>query len=162
MEIRPAIVADISAIAGIEQSAGALFRGTHMDWAVGETTDQCILSHAVAECNFWVAEVKGQLVGFLLAGTCGAAFHISEVAVHQDYRRQRIGAALVEAALVEAQRRGHRQATLTTDQALAWNARYYERLGFSVLAPDETPAELAVILAGERNPHLRCAMTQAL
>ena len=162
MKIRPAIVADISAIAGIELSAGALFRGTHMDWAVGETTDRSKLSAAVAERNFWVAGVEGQLAGFLLAGTSGAAFHISEVAVHQEYRGQRIGAALVEAALVEAQRRGHGRATLTTDRALAWNARYYERLGFSVLEPDETPTELAVILASERNPHLRCAMTRAL
>lgn len=162
MKIRQGSAADIPAIAAIELSAGTLFRGTHMEWATGDTTDHSKLSAAIAECNFWVAELNGGVAGFLLAGTCGPAFHICEVAVHQNYRGQKIGMALMERALSDGKHRGYEIATLTTDRALAWNAPYYERLGFSILATEETPVELADILAKEPNAHLRCAMLRVL
>ena len=102
MEVRPGTLADIAAIADIEISASELFRGTHMSWATGETTDPAELAAAIARDHLWVAEIDGKLAGFLQADVCDGTFHICETAVHQSYRGQRVGAALIGFALAEA------------------------------------------------------------
>ena len=45
--IRTGAVADTEAIQAVERSAGELFRGTHMDWAVGDVTD----AEGTAKCS---------------------------------------------------------------------------------------------------------------
>ena len=162
MQVRSAVPTDIPAIARIELSAGELFQNTHMDWAAGETTDPAKLLRAIADNNVLIAVVAETPAGFLLADICDNNFHICEVAVDQQFRGKRVGVALLETGLFEARNRGYAFASLTTDRALPWNATYYESLGFRILAPDETPPELAIILAGEPNPHLRCAMLRPL
>ena len=162
ISVRPADRTDIPAIAAVERSAGQLFAGTHMDWAVGDTTDPGELASAVKRGDLWVADDGGTIAGFLLAGTLAGAFYLHEIAVAAAFQRRGVGRMLIEVALGEAKRRGHPAATLTTDRELRWNAPYYERLGFRTLTVDETPPRLAARLASQPSPERRCAMIREL
>ena len=161
-EIRLAAPSDFAAIHAVEISAGILFAGTHMDWAVGETTNKAVLADAVANGLLWVAEEQEKVQGFLLAEVLGKHFLIGEVAVDQRFRGQRIGAALIEMACFEAEQRGYELITLTTDRTLAWNAPQYTRLGFQIVDAAHLPEDLATLAARERNPLLRCVMQRQI
>jgi predicted N-acetyltransferase YhbS len=160
--IRPGNSADLPAIADIERSASRLFVGTHMEWAVGETTPVGELAAALGRGDLWVAEVNGSGAGFLLAETLGGDFYIHELAVGAAFQGRRVGATLIKAALVDARARGFGAATLTTDRELPWNAPYYARLGFTMLGDADTPPELAARLASQPSPNRRCAMRRAI
>lgn len=162
IRVRPGVAADFPAIAAVERSAGALFAGTHMDWAVGELTDEADLAEAAQANMLWVAECDGEIAGFLLAEGIDGDLHIWELAVGRDRQRRGIGRKLVEVALAEATERGFAAATLTTDRTLAWNAPWYRGLGFRAFPSAEIPARLAAQLASEPSPHQRCAMIREL
>ncbi len=162
MKIRLGLDADIAAVNAVERSAGDLFIGTHMDWAVGETTASTPLNAAVKSDNLWVAEDSGDVIGFLLAEQMDGDFYIHELAVSTSHQRQGIGSQLIEAALGEAWDRGFRSATMTTDRQLPWNAPYYARLGFRILEDCETSPKLKRYLATQPNPLRRCAMQREL
>jgi mycothiol synthase len=55
------------------------------------------------------------------------------LAVHPAHRGYGLGAALVLAALLDLQERGHTEAELYTNPALTTAVRLYERLGFTVV-----------------------------
>jgi GNAT superfamily N-acetyltransferase len=160
--VRPGLIADLSAIADIERSASRLFVGTHMEWAVGEVTPAEDLLSAITRDDLWVAEADGAAAGFLLAEPLGGDFYIHELAVGFGFQRRGVGAALINAALQAARTRGYRAATLTTDRDLPWNAPYYRRLGFGMLAAADMPPALAARLASQPSPERRCAMRRAL
>ncbi len=160
--IRLGIEADIQPVNAVERSAGDLFIGTHMDWAVGEVTDAAPLVAAVRSDNLWVAEEDGAIVGFLLAEQMDGDFYIHELAVTQSHQRQGLGSDLIEFALAEAWDRGYRTATMTTDRSIPWNAPYYARLGFRVLDSRDIAPKLRSYLAGQPNSHRRCAMSRRL
>ncbi len=154
--------ADITGINAVERSAGNLFAGTHMAWAVGETTGAGQLATAARSDNLWVAEAGGAIAGFLLAEQMDGDFYIHELAVARSHQRRGIGRELIETALSEAFDRGYRTATMTTDRTLPWNAPYYQRLGFRILGADETSPKLKACLAGQSSTVHRCAMERAL
>ena len=133
-----------------------------MDWAVGETTSTAVLAAAAAVGLLWITEQGEDVQAFLLAEILGQHFLIGEVAVDQRFRGQRIGAALIETACLEAGRRGFGMVTLTTDRTLPWNAPQYARLGFNIVDPKQLPADLVAHAAGERNPQLRCVMQRPI
>jgi GNAT superfamily N-acetyltransferase len=156
--VRLACDADIPALASIELSAGELFAGTHMAWAVGQATPPEQLRVAIARGDVWLVEDGRVPVACLIGERMDGDFHIDELSVAQSHQRRGIGRCLMEAAVEEARRRGHRAATLTTDRTLPWNAPYYQRLGFVILGQGETPPGLAARLASQPNRDKRCAM----
>lgn len=162
MHIRPGILVDIPAIIAVERSAGDLFIGTHMDWAVGETSTPEELEAPIRNGNLWVAEVEGIVAAYLCGEPLADQFYIEEVSVGSAFQRRGIGRLLIDHVAHEAKRRGFSALSLTTDRTLAWNAPYYERLGFRILAPEEASPLLAAELAGKPNVHLRCAMLRGL
>jgi len=94
---------------------------------------------------FREAQVRGQLwvavdeadagtpVAFALFEELDGGLHLEEVDVHPDHARQGLGARLIDAAAAWARELGYRAITLTTFRYVAWNAPYYERLGFRAL-----------------------------
>lgn len=162
MHVRLASVADIPAIIAVELSAGQLFAGTHMNWAVGEVSDPDQLIAPIEGGNLWVVEDRSQIAGYLCGEPLDGSFHIDEVSVSSAFQRRGAGRLLIEAACVEASRRGYPALTLTTDRTLPWNAPYYARIGFRMLSAEELSPSLAKEISSKPNAHLRCAMLRSL
>jgi ribosomal protein S18 acetylase RimI-like enzyme len=162
MRVRPASVADIPAIIEVELSAGQLFAGTHMNWAVGDVSDPDELISPIEDGNVWVAEEGGQIAGYLCGEALDGHFHIEEVSVSSAFQRRGVGRMLIEFTAVEGRRRGCLALSLTTDRTLPWNAPYYARIGFRVLGPEEISPSLAREISSKPNADLRCAMRRDL
>jgi GNAT superfamily N-acetyltransferase len=87
----------------------------------------------------------GEPVAYLLAEPVDAGLHVEQVSVHPDSAGQRIGRALLEHAAGHAVGAGLSALTLTTFEQVPWNAPYYLRCGFHVVAErDWTPGLRAV------------------
>ena len=163
--VRPARRADASAMPGLEQSAGELFR-TLPDLAYiaeGANQDEGRYRDLVAGGWCWVAEdTEGKVCAFLAAEAADDELHIHEIGVALDRQRLGIGRALIQAAVAAAPRGGFRAITLTTFGDVAWNAPIYERMGFRRVTPPDRGARLDAILRREIEAGLpadrRCAM----
>ena len=81
-----------------------------------------------------VAEVDGRVVGFLvlafIPALSGLRALIDDLAVDPDYRRQGLGAALVEAAIQRASRRGATHLLVDTSRGDPAAQDFYEACGF--------------------------------
>jgi GNAT superfamily N-acetyltransferase len=84
--------------------------------------------------------------------------------VRQEAQRRGAGRAMVEAAAAEARRRGLPAVTLTTFRSIPFNAPFYARLDFGILADEQLNPRLRAVLADEAARGLadRCAMRRAL
>ncbi len=84
--------------------------------------------------NVLIAEVDGQVVGFLALSfvpvLSGLRALIDDLAVDPAYRRQGIGAALVEAAIQRADRRGATNLLVDTSRADPAARDFYHTCGF--------------------------------
>jgi len=161
--LRLATTADIPQLPLIEQSAGEAFRGTAHEWiADDDITPAEAYPPFIAAGQVRVAEIDGELVGYVRTGLYGDELHVFELDVRHDRQGRGIGKALMAAAHDEAISRDCRAMTLTTFSNVPFNAPFYERLGFVIL---ESPSpRLGEILAAEAEHGLidRCAMRAAL
>lgn len=128
--IRPATPADHPAIEEVENDADRLlverFRPAHWEPAPPG-------SSRAAEPGFlWVLEEESTqvLIGFVHVITRGPLAHLEQLAVRVDHGRRGHGGRLVDAAKIEARRRGHRTLTLRTYADIPWNAPFYAQRGF--------------------------------
>ncbi|GHH31401.1 GCN5 family N-acetyltransferase [Lentzea cavernae] len=153
MLIRLAQPAELPYLQQIEIASGEPFR----DAGMPEIADDDPMSlEDLAEHEVWVAiGAEGVPVAFIAIGDVDGATHVHQVSVHPSHARQGIGAALIEHVT-----RSERAVTLTTFRDVPWNAPYYERLGFQVVA--DTSPGLAEIMREEASrgldPATRVAM----
>jgi GNAT superfamily N-acetyltransferase len=89
-------------------------------------------------------------VAYLLLDVVAGAGHIEQVSVDPRYGRRGIGRRLIGTAAEWARDQGLDELTLTTFAVVPWNAPYYERLGFTVIADREQSPELRGIRNLER------------
>lgn len=161
--IRLATLDDVPLLSLIEQSAGQAFRGTVHDW-VGDddTTPAEAYPPFIAAGEVRIAELDGELVGYIRTGQAGDDLHIFALDVRHDLQGRGIGRALMAAARDEAKGLACSAMTLTTFSNLPFNAPFYARLGFEIVKTP--PPRLAAILATEADHGLtdRCAMRAAL
>jgi ribosomal protein S18 acetylase RimI-like enzyme len=145
----------------IERSSAETFRGSSQDAiAEDDVSPEWFYEPMQAQGLVWVAEAGGQLVGF---GACEAfadALHLWELAVRHEAQGRGVGRHLIDAAADEARRRELPAMTLSTFRNIPWNAPYYARLGFRMLADHELNDRLIAVLAKETANGLteRCAM----
>lgn len=154
---------------GIEQSAGERFRTLpDLAWlADGSNLEEARYRELVEGGWCWVAEDgEGRPCAFLAAEATGEELHVCELGVVLACHGLGIGRALVETAIAAASRCGMAAITLTTFIDVAWNAPFYERLGFQRLAPHDLGPRLQALLRHEVEAGLprdrRCAMRLAL
>ena len=138
-EIRPASPQDIPRLPGIERAAGRLFADLDL---VQDSEERTVpieeLEQAQKAGRLWVAaEPHGQPVGFALAAVVDGLAHLEELDVHPDHARRGLGTALVESVCEWARKAGFEAITLSTFRDLPWNAPFYARMGFRILAEDE-------------------------
>jgi GNAT superfamily N-acetyltransferase len=167
--IRPTRPADLPVIQQIELAAGDLFRTIGMDDIAGHPVPTIeVLTDYHSAGHSWVAvDDSDQPIAFILVKLVDGAVHIEQVSIDPAHAHRRIGRDLVDHLENWAAGLGLRPVlTLTTFRDVQWNGPYYERLGFTVLAPSDRGPELASLMAEEAthglDPALRIAMLRPI
>jgi len=165
MTIRPARPADLARLPGIEARAAARFAGVGLARAA-ELPLQTLaeLEAATREGRLLVAaDADDAPIGFaVLALLDDDDAHLQEVDVEPDHAGRGLGRALIAAAASWSARRGRRRLTLTTYRDVPFNAPFYERVGFAVLAETELTPALAALRERERQNGVEVAPRVAM
>jgi len=121
---------------------------------------------AARRSSLYWAMAEAQPVGFHAVGEHDGHGYLEQLAVRPEHGRRGIGRALVEHAIALCRSRGQREVWLTTYDHVAWNAPFYERLGFTRVPAPRCGPELREILASQRrilpDPEHRIAMHRPL
>ncbi|KUH40577.1 MULTISPECIES: GNAT family N-acetyltransferase [Streptomyces] len=138
MRIRPARHADLPRLQDVERAAGEPFRALGMDAVADDDPPPLTtLEEYRAAGRALVAEEGGPALAYLLWDDVDGAAHVEQVSVHPDAARRGLGRALIEELAADTAARGVPALTLTTFRDVPWNAPYYARIGFRVLAAAE-------------------------
>ncbi|MGH9111772.1 MAG: GNAT family N-acetyltransferase [Acidimicrobiales bacterium] len=165
--IRPARASDVEAMQRVGAAAGRRFAEIDDPRIAGCADDPLLPTDAlhrwVDDGRAWVAETaQAQVVGAIVVDVLDGNAHVEEVSVVPEAERRGIGSDLLGAVLAYAECEGHPAVTLTTFADVPWNRPWYERRGFTVLAPGEIGPELAARMRREADdgldPALRVAM----
>ncbi|MFD3872634.1 GNAT family N-acetyltransferase [Streptomyces sp. NPDC058623] len=139
MRIRAAVLADLPVCQDIERAAGECFRDIGMT-AVADDDPLPLeeLARYAGTGLAWVAAgPEDRPLAYLIAEPVDGALHVEQVSVHPTAARKGVGRALLEHAALRALARHDDALTLTTFTAVPWNAPYYLRCGFRILADEE-------------------------
>ena len=151
---------ELDAIGALEESADTLFRGTHLEWAIGKWPPQRDrYERGICEGWLWVWEQDDRIAGFVCAHAVDDLIYVDQLAVGADFQRLGIGRKLMEHAIADTSAHGKALA-LITDRKIPWNMPFYASLGF-VDWPDPSPgiqAELDEEYADGFDPETRVAM----
>lgn len=164
LTLRPTTLTDIANLPDIECSAGERFRDIpSLAWIADEHPLSPAQHQQYVEKGMsWLALVNDCPVGFLLAETLDSSLFIAEISLHLQWQGKGIGRRLIDHVAGHAREKGFTSLTLTTFRDVPWNAPFYARLGFEMLADEglmptlrqKREEEAARGLAYE----LRCAM----
>jgi len=162
--LRLARVEDAEALPAIERAAARMFLTSSglEDLDPDDVWSSQDLARLIRKGHSLVAHVGDRIAGFLASQPFQRELHIWEMDVHPCFQRRGIGAGLLRASQIDARNSGFRAMTLTTFRDLAWNAPFYERLGFEEVTALDAHPRLAAELANEADAGLpaerRCAM----
>lgn len=166
--IRLARPDDLPALIDIEREAGSLFRALDMA-AIADDDPGSVaeLAPYQSDGRAWVSvDDSDRPVAYLIAEAVDGRAHVEQVSVRPSHARRGLGNALIETLAEWAAERGLPALTLTTFAAVPWNAPYYERLRFRVLADAEIGPGLRAIRRAEADRGLdawpRVAMIRPL
>ena len=149
--IRPVCRAELPKLQRIEQAAGQLFADTDHAWIAGdEGMGLDTLKHWYKHGKIWVVVTEDdEPVGFAIARPLDGNAYLHELDIDPAHGRQGLGARLIDVVSDWARTNGYPAVTLTTCVDIPWNAPYYSRLGFCVLAEDELEPGLREVRAHE-------------
>ena len=166
--IRPARADEVEALRSIEKASGALFADIGMH-SIAEATPMpaATVAGLAAAGRVWVAvDGDDRPVGWAAVELVDGHAHLEQLSVLPSHGRRGFGAALVEHVCGWAAAEGHDAVTLTTFREVAWNAPFYERLGFRALTEDELTPALRAVRAHEAelglDPDIRAVMRRDL
>lgn len=142
---------ELEALVEIERRAGALFATVGMpEIAHDDPGSDAELEPFRASGRAWVAvDADDRPIAYLISSVVDGCAHVEQVSVAPAHARRGLGAALVDRLAAVAAAEGRPALTLTTFRDVPWNAPYYERLGFRVVAPADQGPELAALVAEE-------------
>jgi len=83
--------------------------------------------------RLWVAEMDGEVVGFVVVWLIVDEAHIATIAVHPDFRQQGIARRLLETAIQSAREEGAVLATLEVRAGNTAAQALYRQMGFAVV-----------------------------
>jgi len=142
--------ADLARLPEIERAAGSLFDPSLLPAELRDDVFSVEEHRAACDAGLlWVARVSDRVVGFALVELVDGRPHLEEIDVHPAHGRRGIGRALMTAVIEWARTAGHPWITLTTFRDVPWNAPFYAKLGFRVLAAAELSAGVRAIVAAE-------------
>ncbi|MFF4715061.1 GNAT family N-acetyltransferase [Streptomyces eurythermus] len=136
MDIRSPRVSELPVLRDIERAAGQRFHDIGMpEIAEDEPLPLDELARYRRDGSAWVAVDAADIpVGYLIADRVDGNFHVEQVSVHPGSARRGVGRSLLEHLADHARSRQVPALTLTTFADVPWNASYYSRCGFRVLA----------------------------
>jgi ribosomal protein S18 acetylase RimI-like enzyme len=143
MPIRPVETRDFPALQDIDHAAAEQFRSVGIPAIadLGPYSDE-EMTNFVRAGLAWVAPDENDVpVGYLVAKIVDGCLYIAEVNVHPRGARQGLGRQLIDHAATGE----YPALILTTFRDVPWNAPYYQRLGFVILAGDEVTPGLRAI-----------------
>lgn len=162
--LRPARAGELPALVAIDDDACQLFPEAGRDVELPPhhpfvVADQARWKASLEADRVVVAvTAEDEPVGFAALGFVDAQGHLQQLSVRRAWMRRGLGTALVQCALDWAEDR----LWLTTYADLAWNAPFYERLGFVRVDEESCGSDLRAILDEERRvlpaPEQRVAM----
>jgi GNAT superfamily N-acetyltransferase len=148
--IRQATGDDGEALRDVERAAGAAFRDIGMsEIADDEPGSVEELAAYAADGRSWVAEVDGDVAGYVLVDVVDGNAHVEQVSVHPDHQGHGVGRELLDHVRAWALDRGLAAVTLTTFRDVPWNAPLYRHLGFVDLEAHEIGPELRALVLAE-------------
>ncbi len=138
IQIRTGLPEDLHCLASIESDAAKRFPRDRIPKPEA-THPALLLESAMTNGLLYVAESRGQVVGFATCSEVSPYLHLDEMSVHPDHGRRGIGTALVTRVIRESIARSLSGVTLTTFEDFDWNAPFYSKLGFFRPAPETLP-----------------------
>ncbi|MEO9904447.1 GNAT family N-acetyltransferase [Nisaea sp.] len=142
---------EIEIVRDIQRAAGRMFLETPYPEAAGDPVDDAE-TLAAAQDNWWLwvaVDADDRPVGVAHLKILGDGLHLRELDVHPDHAGARRGAAILDAVERFFAGRGIPNISLTTFIDVPWNAPYYERIGFSIVAPNEMDEPLRLAWQSE-------------
>jgi ribosomal protein S18 acetylase RimI-like enzyme len=138
-EIRSARIEDLVKLAEIEQAAATLFRDTPYAFLVdAEPLPLNFVIQQFQAERVWVAvDDRDQAVGYAIAQEVDGNAYLQQIDVHPTHGRRGIGRKLVERVCVWAKHQSYQKILLSTFLDVEWNAPFYAKLGFQILAEDD-------------------------
>jgi GNAT superfamily N-acetyltransferase len=137
--IRFARVEELPLLSDIEQSAAQLFVDTSYSFLVNDRplSLDFVIQQFRSE-QVWVAVNERDIImGYAIVEDVDRAAYLRQIDVAPDFGRRGIGRKLVEYVCVWAKDRNYQRILLSTFLDIEWNAPFYAKLGFQVLAEDE-------------------------
>lgn len=138
-KIRAAKIEDLVTLTEIEQAAAELFGDTPYAFlADAEPLPLDFVTQQFRAGRVWVAVDDRDIpVGFAIAQEVDGDAYLQEIDVNPAYGRRGIGRELVETVCVWAKHQHYRRIWLSTFRDIEWNAPFYTKLGFQILAEAE-------------------------
>lgn len=141
-KIRAAQIEDLLALAEIEQAAATLFCDTPYAFLVdAEALPLDFVSQQFQAGRVWVAVEDRDLsvVGYAIALDVEGNAYLQQIDVLPAYGRKGIGRQLVEQVCLWAKQQNYSRIFLSTFVDIEWNAPFYMKLGFQVMAEVDLP-----------------------
>jgi predicted N-acetyltransferase YhbS len=136
LEVRQAEPADLAVVAQVLEEASAWLRSRSIDqWSMQFSADW--IGPPLARGETWLANIDGAVVGTLTLTTSDPARpdgHVGATYLHRLAVRRSfagVGRELLEWAVIEARRRGHRLLRLDCVSSNLRLRRYYTEAGFT-------------------------------
>lgn len=163
ISIRLAENKHLAEIPKIELAASAMYSAVDLPQSVRyRVTDMPYLREALNDERLWVALHDELPVGFALASVLDDVGYLDELDVRPEFGRQGIGTRLVSTVVDWARAAEFPCLTLVTFRHLAWNAPFYEKLGFHGLDLSQHSAELTGLFEEERHIGINIANRVAM
>ncbi len=149
--IRSVRPSEFATLVEIELAAGRAFAEVGLpEIAADDPGSPAELAAFLQTGSGWVAIIdEDRPIAYLLTMAVDDCAHIEQVSVEPGHARRGIGAALIDHLAVTARSEGRAALSLTTFRDVPWNAPYYARLGFDVVAPAAYGPQLAALVAHE-------------
>ncbi|MBT8227497.1 MAG: GNAT family N-acetyltransferase [Dactylosporangium sp.] len=147
MRIRVPDRRELPVLQDIERAAGRWFRDIDMPEIAEDDPPSVdkLASYQLAGRAWVVADPADAPIGYLIADVVDGNLHVAQLSVHPDHARRGLGRRLLDHLVDQAALGGIPALTLTTFAHVPWNAPYYLRCGFRVLADRELTAGLREI-----------------
>jgi putative acetyltransferase len=131
IKIREARDADAEGLIELIGGCYADYEGCVLD-VDGEVPELKAIASAAAEAGgrFWVAEMRGRIVGSVGLQPAGTTVELKKLYVSRDARNVGLGARLCSLVEIEARDRGAVAVELWSDTRFAAAHRLYERRGY--------------------------------